>query len=482
MALVLGAATSGCVGAVEPARMDVAVPAAVHVPLDLRQVRGGAGDFEVAERPLAHAGSVGFTLTVDTRDLRVGTLRAVSGSCTTRADAVRCTGTMPPDAGRSQRFRVTADPGAVPGATGVLRYALTRPHAPARSGRITVVLGRPVLRVERQPEHRGLAPGGTAAVPVVLRDIGESSRGVTVSLLYGSGTRPVERHRNCRYSVGGMECDFPQATLVSGGTYAFGTPEMLRVGPRATRTALVIEAQPYELSANSGTAPNAGNGAPVGLVPADATDRARPSTAFVRQAGVSLVTRNTADLAAVGATVRAPVGGRATVRVGVRNDGPGEPGEPDVAFDFHPPAGTTVAAAPYSAADEEEQAPQPCRALGPDGQPVAEAYERQPAARVYRCRAYVAHIGRPVLLAFTLRVDRAGPHPGGRVVLGAVADRPDDPATADDTAAVTVAPASGDPWFTRPGVLALAACLLAAAVAAAVLRAVVHGRAERDAG
>ncbi len=260
----------------------------------------------------------------------------------------------------------------------------------------------------------------------------------------------------------------PRTAVAAGRAYAFARPEVLRIGPKATHATLRVSAAPYPPpSADPPPADTrTGDGPAVALVPVDGRDDAA-SAAFGEHSTSSFDTSNGADLAAVGATVSGPVGSRETIHVGVRDNGPGELNGVRVVFEFRPPAGTTVVRAPYSAGDDEEEVPQRCRAFGADGVTEAEPHERQPSAPLYQCEVYPHRPGRAVTLAFTVRIDRDGPHPGGRVTLSPEPRSPvKDPVAGNDTATVAVHTTFGPSWATRPVLIALA-CTAGALLAAA---------------
>ncbi|MFC9281653.1 hypothetical protein [Streptomyces collinus] len=171
--------------------------------------------------------------------------------------------------------------------------------------------------------------------------------------------------------------------------------------------------------------------------------------------------RNKADLVAVGGTARGPVGSRAEVRVGVRNDGPGAlPAA--VRVEFTVPRGTSVVSSPYEFERDEEVIDQACRALAPDGTPLTSASERQPRARRYRCAARAGSVGTTTTFPFTLRIDKGGHHSGGRVTVSdADTGRAShDTRTANDTAVVAVSVWPGPSWAT-PGHYVASAVVLA---------------------
>jgi hypothetical protein len=462
-------------------RLSVVAPTVVNVSLALARRGRDAGHFTIVERPDDDAGSpdasdrpVPFTLTVDARDLDgVATLRTAAGTCEARMPVFHCTGTVAYDRAPVQGYRIVPVKGARAGATGVIRYTLTSPHAPTRTGRITVLIGQPVLKVEQPKSRTGLLPGSATPVPIAIRNTGDgTARGVTVSLKgVGGSLTPAVRHRNCRYYAGAVDCDFPRTVIPPGRTYTLRFPENLLIGRQATHSAISLSASPYAPPPPS--RPQApyqrGHGPATELVPVSRSSGAPASAVFTSSAYVAIDALNTADISAIGATVRGPVGSRITIHVGVRDNGPGELSSYGILVEFHAPAGTTVVGSPYSAEAEGEQGGQECRAYTAAGAPMtAEAYQRQPSAPVYRCGAHLEAVGDYQTIAFTLRIDSRAGHSGGWVTVRDSDAHVPDVVTRNNTARVAVRVTPGPSWATERALVSLAfgVVLLAGAFAA----------------
>ncbi|MGV9989917.1 hypothetical protein [Streptomyces sp. NPDC003374] len=446
---------------------------------------------------IAEKRAAGATVTFDARDLAgVAVLRTAMDACPVRLPVFQCAGQ---DADPSQNFRLTPARGAKAGDSAVLRYRVTVPGRPAVTGSSRIVVGKPELVADARPDRPDVDPGGRLAVSLTLRNTGDvPARGVALRMTTRDGLAPAVRHGNCRYRDSRMWCRLPAADVVipPGASYRLGTREVLRAAEDATYPGVTFEAAAlgtdYVPPAVLASQYASGDGAALRLVPADARDDGTAGardrgTAGARGGGtadsvtseVEVAVRNTSDLVAVAGGVKGPVGSRATVRIGVRNDGPGALPVP-VRVEFTVPAGTTVVSSPYEFDRDEEVIDQECRAIGPYGTPLVAASEKQPSARRYVCTARTAAVGATTAFPFTLRIDEDVAHRGGRVtVSGGEAGRPShDTASANDTAEVTVAVWPGPSWAT-PGALLAAAIVLAVLVLGAALGIWRRGRRSR---
>lgn len=466
--LLLVAVLAGLAGCAPSDEPELVVPSVFYVSRD----PGSTDRLDVQER-----GAARVTVTFDARDLKgVAVLRTAMDACPVRLPVFRCTGQD--DVSRSgihQYFRLGPARGATAGDSAVLRYRVTAPGSPAVTASSRIVVGKPVLAVDARPDRHDVDPGGTLAVALTVTNTGDvPARGVALFMSTRDGLAPAVKHGNCRYRDASTWCRLPAADVVipPGASYRLGAREVLRAGRDATYPGVSFRAAalgadyvpPEELAAQY----EPGDGAALRLVPA--ADRVA-GKAGADSADLKVRVRNESDLVAVAGTATGPVGSRATVRVGVRNDGPGALPAP-VRVEFTVPSGTTVVSSPYEFERDEEVIDQECRALAPDGTPLADPSARQPSARRYVCTASRAAVGATTTFPFTLRIDRDGPHRGGRVtVSGGGAGSPGrDTATANDTAEVAVSVWPGPAWAT-PGRCVAAAVVLALLLLAAALSA-----------
>ncbi|MEW2255262.1 hypothetical protein [Streptomyces sp. NPDC047869] len=464
--LLLVAVLAGLAGCAPSSGPELVVPPVFYVSRDPHST----DQLHVEEK-----GAARVTVTFDARDLEgVAVIRTAMDVCPVRPPVFRCEGQD--DASRTgvrQYFRLSPARGAEAGDSAVLRYRVASPGRPAVTGSSRIVVGRPELVVDAHPDRHDVEPGGTLAVSLTLRNTGDvPARGVALFMNTRDGLAPAEKHSNCRYrDATSTWCRLPAADVVipPGASYRLGAREVLRAGRDATHPTVSFQAAAlgtdYVPPDEPASQYSPGDGAALRLVPAED----RGAGAGESSAELKVSVRNESDLAAVAGTARGPVGSRATVRVGVRNDGPGALPAP-VRVEFTVPSGTTVVSAPYEFERDEELIDQECRALAPDGTPLAAPSAKQPRARRYVCTASTAAVGATTTFPFTLRIDEDGPHHGGRVtVSGVAAGRAGhDTKTANDTAQVAVSVWPGPSWAT-PGHYVAAAIVLAVLLLAAAL-------------
>ncbi|WP_158687626.1 hypothetical protein [Streptomyces sp. AA1529] len=480
--LVLGVSAGllGCSASSDRPRPEFDVPSVFYVPRD----PAGTPESRFGIRELfGERGTGHYTVAVDAADLRgVAVLKTGQDNCPVRLPTFHCDG-EPVDrrhGGSGQSFRVSPADGAEAGDSAVLRYRLTSPGLPSVTASTRIVVGEPVLTVETRADRDDVQPGGRVAVALNLRNTGDvPARGVSLHIGTRDGLRMAGEHRNCLYrGTTSAWCRLPADDVVipPGGTYRLAAPEAFTLAADATYPTVVFEAAPLtdQVSPEDTAGQYESGQGPAlrylpGAGPEDREDAGAPHATGESAARLQLAVRNTSDLVALADTARGPVGSRAEVRVGVRNDGPGSlPAEVEV--EFVVPAGTTVVSSPYDPELDEEVIDQDCRALAADGSPLAEASVRQPSARRYVCRTDAGKAGATTTFPFTLRIDEESAQRGGRVTVadGDSHHPSNDPETADDSAEVTVSVWPGPAWAT-PGLLATAGITLGLFVLVAAL-------------
>lgn len=452
--VALVALLGGCGGAAGRPHLSLRAPGALYVSTDPSRALSSENDLDVGQR-LTGKGPTDVSITFDIRELAgVAVLKRGGDRCA--IDRIRqplfgCTMRTDQQHAASQTFHVVPVKGSKAGDTGVVRYTVRAPGVPDVTGRTTVTLGKPTLAVEQRPDRTTVAPGGTVGVRLVIRNTGAvPARGVALRMNARDGFSFDSTHRNCRYQGASAWCRLPAATVViaPGEAYALAVPERVRVTadamyPRVGYSADAL-AEDYTPPPEWAALYKPGSGPDLRLVPV--TPSARPAGDELR---VAVTTH--ADLAAVGATVKGPVGSRQSMRIGFRTRGPGSPRTTPVTVGFTVPAGTSVVESPYEPERDEEVLDQRCRALRDDGTPITEsASERQPGARRYACTAPGGKAGQLTLFPFTLRIDRDIADRGGQVtVRGADEKRPThDDRPANDTAGVAVRIWPGPGWAT----------------------------------
>ncbi|WP_443326876.1 hypothetical protein [Streptomyces sp. 8N706] len=343
------------------------------------------------------------------------------------------------------QFRPAA--GARAGDSGILRYTLKPEGLPAVRGSLTVIAGRPELRVNKSPDLKKMAVGETFSVPIVIRNIGDvPARGVGLVIddeangeNEGEGDAHLSaaaRHSNCRYSkdASTTRCLLPDAVIAPGETMRV-TPA-LRVKPNrdALTERVAYGAWAYgtrEIACCVGSAETwlttPGRGASLSLTRDPAGGKGATFTTDPGRTEVDVPVRNTADIEAFGATLRGEVGSSRRLRIGYRNNGPAETGE--IRTVFIVPPGTEVAQAPYDPEAEEEMSDQVCRT--------------KDHGRSYTCSQF-SEVGEEVSYEFTLRMTSDDTRSGCVAVSASTGSSPRDTRVKDtersnDTAPVQVA-------------------------------------------
>ncbi|MEU6655188.1 hypothetical protein ABZ904_38770 [Streptomyces sp. NPDC046900] len=478
--LSLAAMTSVLSGCSSSGAADVklVVPSVFYVSRDPQQA---VSDLRVEER--AGGATVRLRVTFDASDLKgIVTVKRALDACVVHLPVYHCdTQAGPTGGGGIQAFHLSPAKGAKAGDSAVLRYRVTAPGLPPVSGHSLIVVGRPKLRVRLHPDPGPVTPGGSLSVRLTVRNVGDvPARGVALRMEARDGITLTDRHRNCRYRGGTSAwCRLlaDDVVIPPGRSYGLGAREHLRAARDATYPTVTFSADAigtdYVPPAEIASRYRPGSGPPLHFVPASQADAGVTSTVGDDPQVLHVTVHNRSELAAVADTARGPIGSLPTVRIGVRNNGPGSL-TAAVKVVFTVPEGTTVTASPYSFERDEEVIAQDCRAVTADGTPLAEASARQPSARRYVCTARVGAVGATTTFPFTLRIDKNSADGSGRVTVSdSDPRRPSgDTEPADDAADVAVSVWPGPAWAT-PGFYIAAAVvipLLSLAVALYVRR------------
>ncbi|MFI2645319.1 hypothetical protein [Streptomyces sp. NPDC018610] len=461
--LVLTAVLSGLVGCAPSSGPELVAPSVLYVARDPHSTT----DLHIEEKQAARV-----TVTFDAADLKdVAIIEPALDACPVHLPVFQCEGQDggPARGGNHQYFHLSPARGTKAGDSAVLRYRVTSPGLPTVTGSSLIMIGRPTLAVDAHPDRLDVDPGGSLAVSLTIRNTGDvPARGVSLFMDTHDGLAPTAKHSNCRYKGGTTTwCRLPAADVVipPGGSYRLAAREILRADRDAVYPGVSFQAAalgtdyipPDRLASQY----EPGDGSALRLIPVGVRTGDTPDGKSSELSELKVTVHNKADLVAVAGTARGPIGSLATVRVGVRNDGPGAlPAA--VRVEFTAPPGTTVVSSPYDAEREEEVIDQDCRALAPDGTPRTNPSARQPRARRYVCTARAGAAGTTTTFPFTLRIDEDAPHQAGRVTVSdGDADRPSHDGTpADDTAEVAVSVWPGPSWAT-PGHYEAAAIVLA---------------------
>lgn len=439
------------------AEVKLVVPSVFYVSRDPKQP---VSDLRVEER--LGAGTATLRVTFDAGDLKgIVTVKRALDNCVVHLPVYHCDSQAgATGSGGIQAFHLSPAQGAKAGDSAVLRYRVTAPGTEPVRGRSLIVIGRPELRVVLHRDSGPVNPGGSMAVRLTLRNVGDvPARGVALRMEAQDGITLSDRHRNCRYRGGTSAwCRLSADDIVipPGRSYGLDAREHLRATKDATYPTVTFRADAigtdYVPPDTIASTYRPGDGPPLRFVPAPRSEAAGATSTGSDDPQVLRVTvANKSELAAVAGTVHGPLGSLATVRIGARNDGPGAL-TAAVKVLFTVPEGTTVVASPYSFERDEEVIEQDCRALAADGTPLADASARQPSAGRYVCTARIDAVGASATFPFTLRIDKDSAGGSGRVTVmdGDPRHPSGDTEPADDTTDVVVSVWPGPSWAT-PG-------------------------------
>ncbi|MER6628218.1 hypothetical protein ABT301_08255 [Streptomyces sp. NPDC000987] len=379
--------------------------------------------------PYARTGTGTRKLTVDVAPGSEGVVR-LDGSgpdCAGGATHVTCdvTGTDLGLAG-TRGFVPRAAEGSRPGDTGYLRFSYATEDGKKLTARTRVVVGEPELKLLTAAPVERVRPGAGITSPVVVRNTGDvPARGLT--LVVDSGDLEfARRYANCRYPVlrHGRQavCRFPDLVVPPGGTVAVRPG--LRLRASETRMYGAFHRQVWPTDAGPGQYQSFSAGGDRGDGPALRAARVGRTGAVKgvfagNRDWVPVSLHTHADYRVTGARLRGAPGDRRTLRLTVRNDGPGDPGHA-ARLVFRPPPGANVLKEPTELIDEDLYAPH-CR---------HDDYD-------YVCDVGALEPGSSRTFEFTLSLGEPGT---GSVRLHDVKPRTGrhDPDPSDDRAAVTV--------------------------------------------
>lgn len=325
------------------------------------------------------------------------------------------------------RVYPVAAEGSRPGDTGIVRFTFTTKDGKTLTTRTRVVVGEPVVKVRTLKVVKDVRPGADVTVPVVVRNDGEVSvKGLALEL--GSGDLDFrQRYANCRYPPQHhghtAVCRFPDLRVPPGGSVVLHPALRLRASKTRMYGSFSQEAWPLDSGPGQYTV------VPLGGDPGDGP----PLTAEAVHGGegtggtfaegdvytdVRLDTH--ADYEVFGVELRGGPGTKRSLRLKVRNNGPGIPGAGTKLL-FTPPPGT-VLEEPMEAIDEDAYEPY-CDSDGP----------------AYSCLVGRLDPGETRDFEFTLSLDGPGQ---GSVALQDTQPSTGrrDPVPANDTAPVTVLP------------------------------------------
>ncbi|MGW7610395.1 hypothetical protein ACWGKW_24555 [Streptomyces sp. NPDC054766] len=324
------------------------------------------------------------------------------------------------------RVYPVAAKGSKPGDTGVVRFTFTMKNGKRMTTRTRVVVGEPVVKVRTLEVVDDVRPGADVTVPLVVRNDGEVPvKGLALKLVVGS-LDFRQQYANCLYppqSQGHTAvCRFPGLRIPPGGAVVLNPALRLRAPKTRTYTSFDLEAWPLDSGPGQYSAvPPGGDHGDGPALKAEAMAARDTDGTFAEGRAVTDVRLDIhADYEVFGVELHGSPGTERSLRLKVRNNGPGNPGS-GTRLVFTPPPGA-VLKEPMEVADEDSYEP---HCDSGDG--------------TYNCRLDELGPGESHDFEFTLRLD--GPGEGSVTLLDA------SPSTSrrdvnlgNDTAAVTVLP------------------------------------------
>ncbi|MGW7606593.1 hypothetical protein ACWGKW_04800 [Streptomyces sp. NPDC054766] len=308
------------------------------------------------------------TTTIDSYKLTVDatSLKGIADvtACWKPADPVRVCdsdGIISPRGGRAHTVDLRRAKNAVVGASGEIRMTVESHGVQLATRTIKVTVpdaGLPLDRLERTPGSEKVKPGTSMKVTSGFTNYGAAAQDTMGLYMYYDGLTPDEEFSNCEYSTShGTAHGGGTVSCVFKGPFAVDGSYDLDLGSVTADTA-VLEGSlsvSYGKAEHDwdGQAHHRGTGRELRPTPRPASaPPGEPQT----QGVTSFKVDNTADLRAVGATVRQKkAGDPVKFTVGVRNDGPAgmlawtgsEPGEdPPYETRVYIPAGTEAVTTP----------------------------------------------------------------------------------------------------------------------------------------
>ncbi|MFD8734716.1 hypothetical protein ACFV06_07310 [Streptomyces sp. NPDC059618] len=245
------------------------------------------------------------------------------------------------------RVYPVAAKGSGPGDTGVVRFTFTTGDGKRMTTRTRVVVGEPVVKVRTLKAVVGVRPGADVTVPLVVRNDGEVPvKGLGLKL--GSEFLDFrQRYANCRYSLrshgGTAVCRFPGLRIPPGGAVVLRPAVRLRASRTRTYTSFSQVAWPLDSGPGRDIAvPSRGDHGDGPALKAVVTS-ARDTDGTFTEGPVSTAVRLDihADYEVFGVELHGSSGVRRQLRLRVRNNGPGNPGNA-IRLVFTPPPSGVV--------------------------------------------------------------------------------------------------------------------------------------------
>ncbi|MFI6562814.1 hypothetical protein [Streptomyces sp. NPDC050534] len=302
-----------------------------------------------------------LTVDVAPSSRRAVRLRASSPHCTGSAAHVVCEGPAASLNGlTTDVFAPVAAKGSKAGDAGLLRLSYVTTQGRRLTARTRVIVGEPVLELLTPAPATGVRPGSEVTSPVVVRNTGDVPvRGLALAVDAGD-LEFVRRYANCRYpdlQHGSQAvCGFPGVRIAPGRSVTVRPGLRLRASGAAMYGSFGRMVWPLE--AGPGPYQTISKGGGHGDGPALRAEAVKtPSGRFTRaEDHVDVLLAARADYAVSGADLHGDPGDTRKVRLVVRNDGPGDPGD-STRLIFDLPPGAAVLEQPMTEIDDGDFEP-----------------------------------------------------------------------------------------------------------------------------
>ncbi|OIJ64034.1 hypothetical protein WN71_031910 [Streptomyces mangrovisoli] len=282
---------------------------------------------------------------------------SVASDCTGSATRLVCLLDRGPQP--QTRVPLAAVKGGRIGDTGRIRFTYKRSDGNQLTTRTDVVVGEPVLEVLKTPARKDLRPGSAFTAPVAVRNTGEVPVLGLGLQLSAHGVDFAERYANCRYPTPPARaavCRFAGLRIAPGQTVVVLPAMRLRASKTGMYGDYTVQAWPLDVGTTQenvyANAPASGDGP---TLTAGVEDGVR-GTFTQGVVGTDLSIDTTADYQVTGADLHGAPGSRRTLRLTVRNNGPGDPGYSSELV-FTPPPGSGVVKEPMRETDVDSYEP-----------------------------------------------------------------------------------------------------------------------------
>ncbi|GGR30872.1 hypothetical protein GCM10010251_53680 [Streptomyces aurantiogriseus] len=279
---------------------------------------------------------------------RVG--KGNGGNCTGSGWVWTCEyGTLQNDGESTPPFTLHGVDGVRPGDSGTVTYTASADNAAPVTGITRMTVGGPTLHSPEEEERvTGVEPGKPARLTPRFANHSRftAEQGVALRITAQGGLLVTSRPGNCYFNSTSTSawCGFP-AKAAAGTAYRVSSPLTYTAAPDELTGLLSYSwsSDPQRPAEH----PVRGTGAPLTLTRTAGRGLTSGST------NVAVETTVQADYTPVAGTVRGRVGDTVSVRLGVRDLGPGRLSDDVGRFEVVPPEGTTVTSIPFTFEDTD---------------------------------------------------------------------------------------------------------------------------------